>query len=221
VKILVVEDNHKMLRFLRRVLVDEGYLVDTCTMGSDAIEQAVSGVYDLMVLDWMIPDPDGPSVCRQLRTGGCAIPILMLTARSELKERVVALNAGADDYLAKPFEVEELCARVKALLRRSNGNSRLVIGPIEIDRTLHQARLYGMTMELTDREFALLAHLVRNADAIVTRNDLLAQVWTKEFDPESNVVEVNISRLRIKLGPHARMLETVRGKGYRLSTQSG
>jgi DNA-binding response OmpR family regulator len=215
VKVLVVEDDRKTASFLGRVLLEEGYVVDSCADGRDALVQGATGVYDLVLLDWMLPEFDGPEVCRHLRRLGCGVPILMLTAHRHNRASS-ALNAGADDYLAKPFEVDELVARVKALVRRSTGSARLKVGPLEIDRSKREARVAGKCIELTDREFPLLAHLMRNAGRIVTRADLMAQVWPSQFDADSNIVEVNISRLRAKLGACADMLETIRGRGYRL-----
>lgn len=218
-KILVAEDDAKLARFLVRVLVEEGYIADSCAEGSEAILRAQSGVYDAMILDWMLPDLDGVSVCRTLREQGCSIPIVMLTARGELRERVLGLRSGADDYLVKPFEIDELLARLDAVLRRSVRKSLLRSGPLEIDRLERRVTLEGRALELTERERALLIHLVLRADQVVTRSEILSRVWGMNFDPESNMIEVHISRLRDKLGAHAKMIETVRGKGYRLRTR--
>jgi DNA-binding response OmpR family regulator len=219
VKVLVVEDGLKVARFLTRVLSEEGFTTDICTRGEDAIRQAATGLYDLVLLDWMLPDIDGLSVCREIRRSGVWVPVLMLTARGELRERVLGLSSGADDYLVKPFEVDELVARVHALVRRAQGFAQLRCGPLEIDRVAHVARLEGATIDLTTREYAVLAHLARHAEAIVTRADLLAQVWDTAFESGSNIVEVQVSRLRDKLGAHAWMIETVRGFGYRLRSR--
>jgi DNA-binding response OmpR family regulator len=218
-KILLVEDDRKLARFLSRVLTEEGYTADVCSSGSDALEQARSGIYKLLVLDWMVPDNDGLEVCRQLRRHGNNVPIIMLTARGELAERVMALDAGADDYLIKPFEVDELVARVKALLRRVSGPLRLRFGAVEIDREKRRVLISGTPIELTTREFNLLLHLAHHAGQVVTRTELLSGVWSTQFDTESNVVEVHISRLREKLADHAAMIETVRGRGYRLRVE--
>jgi DNA-binding response OmpR family regulator len=219
VLVLVVEDDQKLARFLERVLTEEGYAVDRCQSGADAVTQVRASAYDLVLLDWMIPDLDGIEVCRQLRRGGSAVPILMLTARDQVGERVLGLDAGADDYLVKPFEVEELLARIHALIRRSGGHARLILGPLEIDRAGRRALVDGKALELTTREFALLLHLAHRADRVVSRSELLSQVWSIRFDPESNVVEVHISRLRDKLGDRQWIIETVRGRGYRLRTR--
>ncbi len=218
-KILVVEDDTKVSRFLVRVLQEEGYATDACATGERGVEQGRAGGYDLILLDWMLPDIDGLSVCRELRARGVATPILMLTARGETGERVMGLEAGADDYVVKPFEIEELVARVRALLRRSSGFASFRCGDLEIDRIGHRVHLAGRALDLTAREYALLLHLAHRADRVVTRTMLLAQVWGTSFDPGSNLVEVHVSRVRDKLGAHAWMVETVRGAGYRLRTR--
>lgn len=215
-KILVVEDDKRLSRFVARVLTEEGFTVDSCASGADASRQATAVRYDLIVLDWMLPDQDGLSVCRELRQRGADVPILMLTARGEVREKVLGLEAGADDYMVKPFDVEELVARVNALLRRASGHARLRCGPIEIDRVTRQVRCHGLPVELTTREYALLLHLAYHAGKVVTRSELLSRVWETHFDPSSNFVDVHVSRLRDKLGDAADMLETVRGMGYRL-----
>ncbi|AKU99855.1 DNA-binding heavy metal response regulator [Labilithrix luteola] len=215
---LVVEDDAKLSRFLVRVLVEEGFAADSCETGADAFAQASAGIYDLIILDWMLPDVDGLSVCRRLRQGGLSTPILMLTARGEVRERVLGLETGADDYLVKPFEVEELVARMRSLVRRATGFAKLSVGPLEVDRLGREVRLRGQTLDLTTREYALLVDLVHHAEKVVTRAELLARVWGTTFDPGSNLVEVHVSRLRDKLGDSASMIETVRGAGYRLTS---
>lgn len=218
-KLLVAEDDRKLALFLQRVLLEEGYVADCCASGIDALAQAASGVYDLMVLDWMLPGLDGLEVCRRLRSQGSTLPILMLTARGEVRERVLGLNAGADDYLGKPFEVTELVARVQALLRRASGHAHLSVGPLSLDQVQRRVLLDGRELELTQREFALLLHLIHHRERTVSRSELLSSVWSTQFDPESNVIEVHMSRLRNKLGAHAYMIDTVRGRGYRLRTE--
>jgi DNA-binding response OmpR family regulator len=219
VKILIVEDGQKLARFLVRVLSEEGYVVDLAMDGEQALEQAQAAGYDLVVLDWMLPGLDGLSVCRELRKAGDKVPILMLTARGQTQERVLGLDSGADDFLPKPFEVEELVARVRALLRRSTGFTELRCGPLQLNRSTREVLLGGQPLELTTREYALLLHLAHHANRVVKRTELLDQVWHTGFDPGSNIVEVQVSRLRDKLGPHAKMIETVRGVGYRLKTE--
>jgi DNA-binding response OmpR family regulator len=218
VKILVVEDSMKLARFLSRVLTEEGFTVDLCQSGGDALEQAQRGIYDLILLDWMLPEVDGVTLCRTLRRSGNPTPILMLTARGETSERVLGLDAGADDYLVKPFEVEELVARVNALLRRASGMVRMRFDDLEIDKHNRRVAIGGEVVALTQREFQLLLHLVHRADRVCTRSDLLSQVWSTSFDPGSNVLEVHVSRLRDKLGKHAWRIVTVRGAGYLFRT---
>lgn len=219
-KALVVEDDRKVARLLSRVLQEEGYVVDVCAAGADAERQAEAIAYDLVVLDWMLAEGDGLAVCRALRRSGLAVPIIMLTARGEVAERVLGLESGADDYVVKPFHVDEFLARVRALHRRSRGSvSRLSVAGLDIDRAQRTVHLRGAPIELTGREFALLARLAQHADQVVSRTDLLAQVWEAHFDPGSNLVEVHISRIRDKLGDEAWRIETVRGQGYRLRTQ--
>jgi DNA-binding response OmpR family regulator len=219
VKVLVLEDDQRLARFLARVLSEEGLAVDVCGRGVEAIDQAQGCAYDLIVLDWMVPETDGLTVCREIRRAGGTSPILMLTARGEVRERVLGLEAGADDYLVKPFEVDEFIARVRAQLRRTSGFAALRCGDVEIDRVARQVKVGGVALTLTNREYALLLHLFHRADRIVKRSDLLANVWDCHFDPGSNLVEVHISRLREKLGDRSWMIETVRGIGYRLQGQ--
>ena len=218
-RLLVVEDDPKLARFLSRVLTEEGYLVDCCNDGEHAIERALSGAYDCLVLDWMLPGRDGIDVSRELRHQHSDIPILMLTARGELSERVLGLRSGADDYLAKPFEIEELLARIEALLRRALRSGQLRAGPLSIHRNERRVTLGGRALSVTERELALLSHLAMRSEQVVSRSEILARVWGMNFDPESNLIEVHISRLRDKLGDHAGMIETVRGRGYRLRVE--
>lgn len=215
-KVLVVEDDRKLSLFLQRVLEEEGFTVDRCARGDDALRHARSGLYDLMLLDWMLPEGDGLDVCRQLRREGRSLLILMLTARGELSERVLGLESGADDYLQKPFEVDELVARIHALLRRADGHRRIELGPLAIDRVARRVSIEGVDVDLTQREFGLLLHLVQAQGKIVSRTELLVKVWATNFDPESNVVEVHMSRLREKLGAAAWVIDTIRGRGYRV-----
>ena len=211
----MVEDNRKLASFLARALHEEGYIVDIVEDGAVAREQLSQLSYDLVVLDWMLPTLDGLSICRAARAAGATVPILMLTARGDVAERIAGLDAGADDYLAKPFDLGELLARVRALIRRDAGGRVLTVGSLQIDRDLHAASLGGKRLDLTPREFALLTYLVARPGRVVPRTELLAKVWHAGFDPGSNVVEVHVKNLRAKLGAEAGTLETVRGVGYR------
>lgn len=217
-KILVVEDNKKLARFLLRALSEEGFIADAVENGAIAVQQAQVLTYDLILLDWMLPDLDGLAVCRTLRMQNVKTPILMLTARAEIAERIAGLDAGADDYLPKPFDLGELMARCRALTRRgaaSGGEAVQKIGPLVIDRAERKVLLDGRRIELTPREFSLLAYLTREIGRVVPRMEILSKVWEISFDPGSNLIEVHIKNIRDKLGEHAKMIETVRGIGYR------
>lgn len=212
-RVLLIEDDEKLARFLVRVFREEEFTVETCHAGCDGVAAAANA--DVVVLDWMLPDIDGLEVCRQLRARGTDVPVLMLTARGELADRVLGLETGADDYLVKPFEVEELLARIRALSRRA-GAPALILGALRLDWRRRRAWVKDVPVELTGREFGLLAHLARNAGRVVSRADLLAVVWGVGFETGTNLVEVHLSRLRTKLGSDTTLIETVRGGGYRL-----
>jgi two-component system OmpR family response regulator len=214
-KCLVVEDDRKLALFISRALSEEGYTVDLCGTGTDAVQQVRAGGYDLVVLDWMLPGLDGLSVCREIRQSGLTLPVIMLTARDAVGERVLGLRAGADDYVGKPFDMEELLARIEAVLRRTNAVGKLAFGELEIHRLGNRATLAGKSLDLTTREFGLLLHLAYNANKVVPRSELLAKVWGLAFDPGSNLIDVHIKNLRDKLGTYACMIDTVRGVGYR------
>jgi two-component system OmpR family response regulator len=216
-KLLVVEDSPKLARFLVRALSEEGHAVEQVTDGPAALERAGASAYDAVVLDWMLPGMDGVAVCRSLRDRGVRTPILMLTARAEVGERITGLDAGADDYLTKPFDLGELLARVRALGRRAATPGTLRLGPLSIDVAARRVTCDGKTIELTGRELSLLSYLAQNAGRAVSRAELLLKVWNTSFDPGSNVVEVHVRNLRDKLGDHGKLVETVRGVGYRAS----
>lgn len=212
---LIVEDDARLGALLERVLSEEGYEPTRCTTYADGMRKAALG-FDVIVLDWMLPDGDGPAFCEELRRGNNYAPILMLTARGEVGDRVKGLRSGADDYLIKPFEVDELVARVDALVRRGAQLSRLVVGELVIDRLQRNCTLGGSLLELTVREYELLSRLASAGGSPVSRAALLRDVWRMSFDPGSGVLDVQVSRLRDKLGKFAARLETVRGIGYRL-----
>jgi two-component system OmpR family response regulator len=221
VKILVVEDNQKFARFVMKALSEEGHVPDLVTDGATALMQVQSIPYDLVILDWMLPELDGLQVCRGIRQKGVQVPILMLTARAEVAERIAGLDAGADDYLPKPFDLGEFLARVRSLGRRSHGSETILrVGPLTLDVAERTATIDGRDLDFTPRELALMACLARNAGRAVSRTTLLAKVWQTTFDPGSNVVEVHIRNVREKLADYAPMIETVRGVGYRLSIMS-
>lgn len=219
-KVLIVEDDRKLQSFIARALNEEGYVTDICRTGREALEQLGQITYDLVVLDWMLPEGDGLSVCRSLRERGSRVPVLMLTARDDVGEKVLALDAGADDYVTKPFHLAEFLARVRSLLRRTADSqvSALRVGTLSLDLRHRVLHVQGRRIELTGRELGLLEVLMRNAGRVVTRTEILDQVWGVHFDPESNVIEVHMRRLREKLGDAAASLETVRGQGYRMAS---
>jgi DNA-binding response OmpR family regulator len=217
-RILLVEDDPGVRRFVVKGLREQAYAVDAATTGEDALYQAEINEYDLIILDVMIPAPDGFEVCRRLRKAGRRMPILMLTARDAVEDRVSGLDRGADDYLTKPFEFRELLARLRALLRRSTElhPPRLSVGDLELDTAAQNATRRGHAISLTHKEYALLEYLVRNAGRVVSRADIAEHVWDESFDPFSNLIEVYINRLRRKIDPDgsSELLHTRRGAGY-------
>jgi DNA-binding response OmpR family regulator len=217
-RVLVVEDEKKTAAFISKALQAEGFAVDVCHNGDDAWAAARATPFDAIVLDIMLPGQDGLSVLRQLRTQGSATPVLLLSARGEVDERIAGLDAGADDYLPKPFVVAELAARVRALLRRG-GEARptlLRIANLTLDTLTRQARREETLMDLTAIEFRLLEFLMRSSGRICSRTTILEKVWDYDFDPGTNLVDVNIMRLREKIDQsfEPKLLHTVRGVGY-------
>src|SRR5580765_2798432 len=217
-RILVVEDEKKTASFIRKALQSEGFAVDVCHNGDDGLAAARLTRFDAIVLDIMLPGRDGLSLLRQLRARQNTTPVLLLSARGEVNERVDGLNAGADDYLPKPFVIAELVARVRALGRRG-GESRpttLNIANLELDTVTHVAQRAGQSIELTVREYRLLEFLMRSAGRICSRMAILEKVWDYSFDPGSNIVDVNVKRLREKIDNEfePKLLQTVRGLGY-------
>jgi two-component system, OmpR family, response regulator len=224
VRLLVVEDEPKMARMLQRGLAEEGHQVDVCLTGSDAEAQARAVAYDAVVLDWSLPDDDGVAVLRRLRDAGFGTPVLMLTARGTIGERVTGLRAGADDYLVKPFDFEELLARLEALQRRSGGQSvSRKLGSVELDLRRRVLRGPSGECELTAREFALASELFAHAGDVLTRSQLLNSAWGADFERTYNVVDVYVGYLRTKLVEVGRgdvEIRAVRKMGYRLATKA-
>jgi DNA-binding response OmpR family regulator len=217
-RILVVEDEKKTASFIRKALQAEGFAVDVCHNGNDGLAAARLTPFDAIVLDIMLPGRDGLGVLRQLREKQNTTPVLLLSARGEVNERVEGLNAGADDYLPKPFVIAELVARVRALGRRG-GESRpavLRVGDLSLDTITRLAERGGKAIELTTREYRLLEFLMRSEGRICGRMAILEKVWDYDFDPGSNLVDVNVMRLREKIdsGTERKLLHTVRGIGY-------
>jgi two-component system, OmpR family, response regulator len=219
-RILVVEDDRKVASFIRKGLEEEGHAVEVASDGAEAIERVADGSpWDLVVLDVMLPKRDGFSVLKTLREDGLTAPVLMLTARDAVGDRVTGLDLGADDYLTKPFAFSELLARIEALLRRRSTpavQTKLTVGDLEMDLLTRQVKRAGQSIELQPREFRLLEYLMRHAGQVVTRTMLLEGVWDYHFDPQTNVIDVHISRLRQKIdkGFQLPLLHTVRGAGY-------
>ncbi len=219
-KVLVVEDERKIAGFVRRGLQEQGFTVEICGDGDDAFTLATTRRYDAIVLDIMLPGRDGLSILRGLRERKHTVPVVLLTARSELNERVEGLNLGADDYLTKPFYIEELVARLHAVARRlrDRKSNLLVVDDLTIDLLTRKVTRGNRQIELTTREFGLLERMAAAPGRIFTRTQLLEHVWGYDFDPETNIVDVNIGRLRRKIDEDSLrpLLETVRGVGYRI-----
>ena len=222
-KVLLVEDEQKIADFVCSGLAARGFAAKHCNAGNTGLAQALQGNFDAVILDIMLPGRDGLSVLRAMRSAGVPTPVILLTARNELGDRIEGLNLGADDYLAKPFFVEELAARIHALVRRLSGDRQntLQVGHLKLDRITRQASCSGQTIELTTREFSLLEYLMRSAGQVFTRIQILEHVWGYDFDPSTNVVDVCIKRIRGKMaelqapGDAASSIESVRGTGYR------
>jgi two-component system, OmpR family, response regulator len=219
-RVLVVEDATRLREIVLRRLRESGYAADGAGSGAGALEQAMARPYDAIVLDLRLPDADGVEVCSRLRSLGCGSPILMLTARDAVGDRVGGLDAGADDYMTKPFEFDELFARLRALTRRgvSPRQAELRVGDLLIDPAARTAARGGTPIELTAREFALLEYLMRHRDVALSRTRLIDAVWDATFHGDPNIVDVYVSRLRDRIDrPFDRAtLQTVRGVGYRL-----
>ena len=220
--ILIVEDEQRLAGLLRRVLTEERHAVDVAHDGVEGLDLAASDTYDLVILDLMLPELDGLELCRRMRAEGADAPVLMLTARGAVEDRVAGLNAGADDYLVKPFAMEELLARVNALLRRRGRDLDAVpdlrVGDLTLDLVRHEARRAGRTVELTAKEFALLEYLMRHPGQALSRARITDHVWRYDLEALSNVVDIYIHYLRDKIdrGFDRPLIKTVRGVGYKI-----
>ncbi|MBI5050200.1 MAG: response regulator transcription factor [Nitrospirae bacterium] len=217
-RILVIEDEKKIADFIKRGLKEEGYSVDIATDGEQGHFLATTEEYDLIVLDLMLPKIDGITLCRRLRDEKVSIPILMLTVKDSVKDKVKGLDSGANDYLTKPFAFEEFLARVRVLLRRAESTqvAKLVVGNLVLDLLTHKVTRAGKEIELTAKEFALLEYLMRNKGVVVTRTMLSEHVWDINFDTLTNVIDVYINYLRNKIDRdfNNKLIHTVRGRGY-------
>jgi len=221
-RILLVEDEPDAARILAKGLRRQKYAVDVAADGEGAEYQASVNDYDLIILDVMLPRKDGFEVCRELRAAGSAVPILMLTARDAVQDRIAGLDTGADDYLTKPFDFRELLARARALLRRGQAlrPEKIGVADLAIDTRAHQVERAGRQVELTGKEYALLEYLARRAGEVVSRAEIGEHVWDENFDPFTNLIEVYIQRLRRKIddGHRLKLIRTLRGEGYLLAT---
>lgn len=222
-RILVIEDEKKITNFISRGLKEEGYSVDAAYDGEEGHFLASSEKYDLIVLDVMLPKMDGLSLCRELRREDNLTPIIMLTAKDMIKDKVAGLDAGADDYLTKPFAFEEFLARVRALLRKRDvpRSTKLQVGDLTLDLLTHNVTRSGREIELTTKEYSLLEYLMRNAGTVVTRTMISEHVWDINFDTYTNVIDVYINYLRNKIDRDhkIKLIHTLRGRGYVLKEQ--
>jgi two-component system copper resistance phosphate regulon response regulator CusR len=216
-KVLVVEDERKTAAYLRKGLTENGFVVDCADDGAAGLERALTGEYDVLIVDIMLPKRDGWSLLAELRKAGTATPVLFLTARDAIDDRVKGLELGADDYLVKPFAFTELLARVRTILRRVGSSRDVVhIADLEIDLIRHRATRGGKRLDLTPKEFALLSLLARHTGEAISRHLIAEQVWDVRFDSDTNVVDVHVRRLRSKVDDpfEKKLIHTVRGVGY-------
>ena len=217
--ILLVEDEAKIASFIQAGLKEQGFTIDYCNNGDEAYHHAIENTYDAIVLDIMVPGKDGLFILKHLRQAGRDTPVILVTARNELDDRLEGLNLGADDYISKPFFVEELVARIHAVVRRSGGDrqNRVIVGDLTLDRLTREVISGAHTVELTTREFNLLEYLMRSPGRVFTRTQILEHVWGYDFNPTTNVVDVCVQRLRRKIDPGqaSSWIENVRGVGYR------
>ncbi len=224
-RVLLVEDDPGVQRFVAKGLREQSYAVDTAKTGEEALYQAEINTYDVIILDVMVPVLDGFEVCRRLRKSGRQMPILMLTAKDAVEDRITGLDRGADDYLTKPFEFRELLARLRALLRRSESlrPAQLAVADLVLDMAAQTVTRGGKQISLTHKEYALLEFLVLNAGRVVGRAEIAEHVWDEMFDPFSNLIEVYVNRLRRKIDSAGKtpLLQTRRGAGYCLVLPSG
>lgn len=221
-RVLIVEDERKISAYVKRGLEEQGYAVDAVYTGRDALDWAEAAPYDLIILDILLPELDGLSVCRELRRSGARMPILMLTARDAVDDRVAGLDAGADDYLVKPFALKELLARLRALTRRAANVEKspvLQVADLSLDTLTHRVKRGSKAIELTAKEYAVLECLLREPERVLTRTMIVEHVWNYDVFNQSNVVDVYIRNLRRKIddGHDLKLIHTVRGAGYRLS----
>jgi DNA-binding response OmpR family regulator len=223
-KILVIEDEKKIASLIRKGLEAQGFVVDVSHHGDEGYAAVTTRPYDAVVLDIMLPGRDGLSILRNLRERKLSVPVILLTARSELNERLEGLNLGADDYLTKPFFIEELIARLHVVTRRASGASQsiLAVADLRVNLLTREVTRAGRKIDLTAREFELLEHFARSPGRVLTRPQICERVWNYDFDPGTNLVEVYIQRLRKKVDGESdmKLIETIRGVGYRMKPDS-
>lgn len=220
-RILVIEDERKVSNFIKHGLEEERYIVDTAYDGISGLEIALNHQFDAVLLDVMLPGKDGFEVLEELRDAGVSVPVIMLTARGSTEDKVRGLDLGADDYLPKPFNFDELAARLRSILRRSSPekSTKLQCGDLIVDTVAHLAYRFGREIELTTTEYALLEYLMKNKNRILSRSTITQHVWKHSFDPESNIIDVYIKRLRSKIERNdgsKSLIQSVRGVGYRM-----
>jgi heavy metal response regulator len=217
-RILIIEDEVKVAGFIKRGLKEEGYAVDVAYDGEEGHYNALTNEYDLIILDLMLPKMDGITLCQKLRQDHISIPILILTAKDSIRDKVTGLDSGADDYLTKPFAFEELLARVRALLRKNipQHSTLLQVDDLVLDTVTHKAKRAGEEIPLTTKEYTLLEYLMRNAGSVITRTMISEHVWDINFDTFTNVIDVYINYLRNKIdkGRKKKLIQTLRGRGY-------
>jgi len=223
-RILVAEDDKGTARFIKKGLSEEGFMTDVVSGGEEGLFMATTEIYDLIILDVMLPEINGFEVLRAIRQKGVSTPVLFLTAKDEKDDIIHGLDLGADDYLVKPFAFAELLARIRAVLRRgqtSDQMQKLIIADLVLDRVTRQARRNDKVIELTAKEFQLLEYMMRNAGQILTKTMILDRVWGYDFDTQSNIIEVHVNRLRTKVDKDfsTKLIHTVRGVGYVIKTQ--
>jgi heavy metal response regulator len=223
-RILVVEDDKGTSRFIKKGLSEEGFMADAVSGGEEGLFMATTEIYDLIILDVMLPEINGFEVLKGIRQKGVSTPVLFLTAKDEKEDIIHGLDLGADDYLVKPFAFAELLARIRAVLRRGqtgDPTQKLIVGDLVLDRVGRQARRNDTVIELTAKEFQLLEYMMRNTGQILTKTMILDRVWGYDFDTQSNIIEVHVNRLRAKVDKDfsTKLIHTVRGVGYVIKTQ--
>ncbi len=223
-RVLVIEDNPKIARAVQRGLTEHGFAVDMCATGFEGEDLGASEPYDIILLDLMLPDRDGVEVCRNLRRRDVATPIIMLTALSSTEDKVDGLDAGADDYITKPFEFDELLARIRAMLRRGEATESRTLTHDDLELDLYERRISrgDMSHELSNKEFALLEYLMRNPNRVLSRVQIAEKVWDLQYEPSSNVIDVYVAALRKKIDRnHERpLIHTIKGAGYRFGVMN-